>query len=146
MGTGSLLAATVVKDTLAALGIKDQVCYYSCRAEEIGSPKGVMGVRAWVFDDDVNIAISWHPVAFTGVSNPIFLACNELNFHFSSQRRPCRLLFLYGPLIAGYGRTDERRRQLSARAYAVNGTYSTWSPIGLSESDGVLFYPLVHTT
>jgi aminobenzoyl-glutamate utilization protein B len=41
-------------------------------------------VRAGVFDD-VDIAICWHPAAFVGVNNPISLACNELNFHFSGR-------------------------------------------------------------
>ncbi|CAK8737690.1 p-aminobenzoyl-glutamate hydrolase subunit B [Sodalis praecaptivus] len=83
LGAGSLLAATAVKDTLAALGIKGRVRYYGCPAEEGGSSKGFM-VRAGVFDD-VDIATSWHPAAFTGVNNPISLACNELNFHFSGR-------------------------------------------------------------
>nr|WP_084790201.1 amidohydrolase [Candidatus Sodalis sp. SoCistrobi] len=83
LGAGALLAATAVKETLAALGIKGRVRYYGCPAEEGGSSKGFM-VRAGVFDD-VDIAISWHPAAFTGVNNPISLACNELNFHFSGR-------------------------------------------------------------
>lgn len=83
LGAGSLLAAPAVKDTLAALGIKGRIRYYGCPAEEGGSSKGFM-VRAGVFDD-VDIAISWHPAAFTGVNNPISLACNELNFHFSGR-------------------------------------------------------------
>ena len=41
-------------------------------------------VRAGLFDD-VDIAISWHPAAFAGVNNPISLACNEINFHFSGR-------------------------------------------------------------
>ena len=41
-------------------------------------------VRAGVFDD-VDIAISWHPAPFAGVNNPISLACNEINFHFSGR-------------------------------------------------------------
>lgn len=69
LGAGSLLAATAVKDTLAALGIKGRVRYYGYPTEEGGSSKGFM-VRAGVFDD-VDIAISWHPAAFTGVNNPI---------------------------------------------------------------------------
>ncbi len=57
--------------------------YYGCPAEEGGSAKGFM-VRAGAFDD-VDIAISWHPAAFAGVNNPISLACNEIDFHFTGR-------------------------------------------------------------
>ncbi|MGO4566888.1 M20 family metallopeptidase [Rhizobium sp. 2YAF20] len=83
LGSGSMLAAAAVKDYLAANGLKGRVRYYGCPAEEGGSSKGFM-VRAGVFDD-VDIAISWHPAAFAGVNNPISLACNEMNFHFSGR-------------------------------------------------------------
>ncbi|KAA1176616.1 amidohydrolase [Rhizobium tropici] len=83
LGAGSMLAAAAVKDFLAENGLKGRVRYYGCPAEEGGSSKGFM-VRAGVFDD-VDIAISWHPAAFAGVNNPISLACNEINFHFSGR-------------------------------------------------------------
>jgi aminobenzoyl-glutamate utilization protein B len=83
LGSGSMLAAAAVKDYLAKNGLKGRVRYYGCPAEEGGSSKGFM-VRAGVFDD-VDIAISWHPAAFAGVNNPISLACNEINFHFSGR-------------------------------------------------------------
>ena len=41
-------------------------------------------VRAGIFAD-VDIAISWHPAAFTGVNTPISLACNELEFYFTGR-------------------------------------------------------------
>ena len=80
LGAGSLLAATAVKDYLAANGLKGRVRYYGCPAEEGGSAKGFM-VRAGCFDD-VDIAISWHPASFAGVNNAISLACNEIDFTF----------------------------------------------------------------
>lgn len=83
LGSGSMLAAAAVKDYLKANGLKGRVRYYGCPAEEGGSSKGFM-VRAGAFDD-VDIAISWHPAAFSGVNNPISLACNEINFHFSGR-------------------------------------------------------------
>ncbi|MBB3612711.1 M20 family metallopeptidase [Rhizobium sp. BK602] len=83
LGAGSMLAAAAVKDFLAENGLQGRVRYYGCPAEEGGSSKGFM-VRAGVFDD-VDIAISWHPAAFAGVNNPISLACNEINFHFSGR-------------------------------------------------------------
>jgi aminobenzoyl-glutamate utilization protein B len=83
LGAASLLAATGVKDWLAANGIAGRVRYYGCPAEEGGSAKGFM-VRAGLFDD-VDVAICWHPAPFTGVNNPISLACNEMNFIFTGR-------------------------------------------------------------
>jgi aminobenzoyl-glutamate utilization protein B len=83
LGSGALLAAAAVKDYLAAHNLPGRVRYYGCPAEEGGSSKGFM-VRAGAFDD-VDIAISWHPAPFVGVNNPISLACNEINFHFSGR-------------------------------------------------------------
>lgn len=83
LGSGSMLAAAAVKDFLAANGLPGRIRYYGCPAEEGGSSKGFM-VRSGVFDD-VDVAICWHPAAFAGVNNPISLACNELNFHFSGR-------------------------------------------------------------
>ena len=67
-----------------------RVRYYGCPAEEGGSAKGFM-VRAGVFDD-VDVAICWHPSAFTGVNRAFSLACVEIEFHFSgrSARTPPR--------------------------------------------------------
>jgi aminobenzoyl-glutamate utilization protein B len=80
LGSASLLTATAVKDWLAASGLEARVRYYGCPAEEGGSGKGFM-VRAGAFDD-VDIAISWHPSAFTGVNRPFSLACVEMDFRF----------------------------------------------------------------
>jgi len=65
LGSASMLAATAVKDYLAARGIKGRVRYYGCPAEEGGAGKGFM-VRAGAFSD-VDVAISWHPSAFFGL-------------------------------------------------------------------------------
>jgi aminobenzoyl-glutamate utilization protein B len=83
LGAGSMLAAAAVKDFLAANGLKGRIRYYGCPAEEGGSSKGFM-VRSGVFDD-VDIAICWHPATFAGINNPVSLACNELNFHFTGR-------------------------------------------------------------
>lgn len=83
LGAGSMLAAAAVKDFLETNGVKGRIRYYGCPAEEGGSSKGFM-VRAGVFDD-VDIAICWHPAAFAGVNNPVSLACNEINFHFTGR-------------------------------------------------------------
>lgn len=80
LGSASLLAATAVKDWLAANGIKGRVRYYGCPAEEGGAAKGFMA-RAGVFDD-VDIAISWHPSSFSGVNPALSLANTRIDFAF----------------------------------------------------------------
>ncbi len=83
LGSGSLLAASALKDYLAENGIKGRVRYYGCPAEEGGSAKGFM-VREGLFDD-VDIAFCWHPAPFAGVNDPVSLACNEISFHFTGR-------------------------------------------------------------
>jgi aminobenzoyl-glutamate utilization protein B len=80
LGSASLLAAAAVKDWLAANRMPGRIRYYGCPAEEGGSSKGFM-VRAGAFDD-VDVAICWHPAAFTGVNRAISLACVEIEFTF----------------------------------------------------------------
>ncbi len=80
LGSASLLAATAVKDYLAANGLKGRVRYYGCPAEEGGAAKGFM-VRSGAFDD-VDIAISWHPASFSGVNKPESLANTRIDFTF----------------------------------------------------------------
>jgi aminobenzoyl-glutamate utilization protein B len=83
LGSASLLAAAAVKDYLAQSRLKGRVRYYGCPAEEGGSSKGFM-VRAGLFDD-VDVAICWHPAAFTGVNRPFSLACAEIEFTFTGR-------------------------------------------------------------
>jgi aminobenzoyl-glutamate utilization protein B len=80
LGSASMLAATAVKDYLAAQGIKGRVRYYGCPAEEGGAAKGFMA-RAGAFSD-VDVAISWHPAAFAGVTEAISLANTRIDFTF----------------------------------------------------------------
>ena len=83
LGAGSMLAATAVKDWLAANGIKGRVRYYGCPAEEGGAAKTFM-VRDGVFDD-VDIAISWHPAPFAGVNEAYSLAILQVDYAFSGR-------------------------------------------------------------
>jgi aminobenzoyl-glutamate utilization protein B len=83
LGSASMLAATAVKDYLAANGIKGRVRYYGCPAEEGGAAKGFM-VRAGAFKD-VDIAISWHPASFSGVNEAESLANTRIDFTFSGR-------------------------------------------------------------
>ena len=83
LGSASLLAATAVKDWLAENGIKGRVRYYGCPAEEGGAAKAFM-VRAGLFDD-VDIAITWHPMPFAGVNDAMSLANTRIDFTFTGR-------------------------------------------------------------
>ncbi len=83
LGSAALLAATAVKDWLAANGIAGRVCYYGCPAEEGGAAKSFM-VREGCFDD-VDIAITWHPMPFAGVNDAMSLANTRLDFTFTGR-------------------------------------------------------------
>jgi aminobenzoyl-glutamate utilization protein B len=80
LGAAAMLAATAVKDYLAANGVAGRIRYYGCPAEEGGAAKGFMA-RAGVFDD-VDIAISWHPSSFCGVLPARSLANIRIDFAF----------------------------------------------------------------
>ncbi|HQT77833.1 MAG: amidohydrolase [Rhodospirillales bacterium 20-64-7] len=80
LGAAALLAATAVKDYLAANGVKGRVRYYGCPAEEGGAAKGFMA-RAGVFSD-VDVAISWHPSSFAGIFQANSLANTRIDFAF----------------------------------------------------------------
>jgi aminobenzoyl-glutamate utilization protein B len=83
LGSASLMAAAAVKDWLAANGLPGRVRYYGCPAEEGGAAKGFM-VRDGAFDD-VDIAISWHPAAFSGVNEALSLANTRIDFAFTGR-------------------------------------------------------------
>jgi aminobenzoyl-glutamate utilization protein B len=80
LGSAALLAATALKDYLAATGKPGRVRYYGCPAEEGGAAKGFM-VRAGAFQD-VDIAITWHPAAITRVDEALSLANTRMDFTF----------------------------------------------------------------
>jgi aminobenzoyl-glutamate utilization protein B len=83
LGSAALLAATAVKNYLAAAGIKGRVRYYGCPAEEGGAAKVFM-VRAGLFED-VDIAITWHPAAINRVDDAISLANTRVDFTFKGR-------------------------------------------------------------
>ena len=80
LGSAALLAATAVKDWLAANNLPGRVRYYGCPAEEGGAAKSFMA-RAGAFDD-VDVAITWHPAAFTAVMKASSLANTRIDFSF----------------------------------------------------------------
>jgi aminobenzoyl-glutamate utilization protein B len=83
LGSAAMLAATAVKDWLAANGVKGRVRYYGCPAEESGAGKLFM-VREGAFRD-VDIALSWHPAPFCAVNPAISLALVSYDFTFTGR-------------------------------------------------------------
>jgi aminobenzoyl-glutamate utilization protein B len=83
LGSAAMLAATAVKDWLAANGIKGRVRYYGCPAEESGAGKLFM-VREGAFRD-VDIALSWHPAPFCAVNPALSLALVSYDFVFTGR-------------------------------------------------------------
>ena len=83
LGSAALLAATALKDHLAATGLPGRVRYYGCPAEEGGGGKTFM-VKAGAFDD-VDIAITWHPNSFNRVAPALSLANTRIDFTFTGR-------------------------------------------------------------
>ena len=83
LGSAALLAATAVKDWLAATGTPGRVRYYGCPAEEGGAAKAFM-VRAGAFAD-ADAAITWHPASFWEVAPPVALANTRADFAFTGR-------------------------------------------------------------
>ena len=83
LGSAALLAATAVKDWLAAHSVPGRVRYYGCPAEEGGAAKAFM-VRSGAFDD-VDIAITWHPSSFWEVVVTPSLANTRADFLFTGR-------------------------------------------------------------
>jgi aminobenzoyl-glutamate utilization protein B len=79
-GCGHNLLGSAVKEHLEENNIPGRVRYYGCPAEEGGAAKGFM-VRAGAFRD-VDVAISWHPAAFSGVNEAVSLANTRIDFTF----------------------------------------------------------------
>ena len=83
LGSAALLAATAVKDWLAANKVPGRVRYYGCPAEEGGAAKAFM-VRSGAFDD-ADIAITWHPSSFWEVVVTPSLANTRADFTFTGR-------------------------------------------------------------
>lgn len=81
LGVGSLGAALALKQTMEKNGVKGTIRYYGCPAEETLLGKVFMA-RAGVFDD-LDAAVSWHPMNANTCWGTSSLAMNsfKLNFH-----------------------------------------------------------------
>jgi aminobenzoyl-glutamate utilization protein B len=83
LGSAALLAATAVKDWLAANKVPGRVRYYGCPAEEGGAAKAFM-VRSGDFDG-TDIALTWHPSSFWEVAVTPSLANTRADFIFTGR-------------------------------------------------------------
>jgi aminobenzoyl-glutamate utilization protein B len=83
LGSAALLAATALKDWLAANKVPGRVRYYGCPAEEGGAAKAFM-VRGGAFDD-ADVAITWHPSSFWEVVVTPSLANTRADFIFTGR-------------------------------------------------------------
>ena len=83
LGSAALLAATAVKDWLAATGTPGRVRYYGCPAEEGGAAKAFM-VRAGAFAG-ADAAVTWHPSSFWEVAPAVALANTRADFVFTGR-------------------------------------------------------------
>ncbi|UTD27793.1 M20 family metallopeptidase [Bradyrhizobium sp. WD16] len=83
LGSAAMLAATAVKDWLAAHRLPGRVRYYGCPAEEGGAAKTFM-VRSGAFAD-ADVAISWHPHSFWEVAVAPSLANTRADFIFTGR-------------------------------------------------------------
>ncbi|MFN3970452.1 MAG: amidohydrolase [Gemmobacter sp.] len=81
LGSAAMLAAVALRDWLAAAGLPGRVRYYGCPAEEGGAAKTFM-VRAGCFAD-VDAAVTWHPLDYTGVMAPRALANMRIDYVFT---------------------------------------------------------------
>ncbi|MFJ8996199.1 amidohydrolase [Streptomyces sp. NPDC102279] len=81
LGAGSLLAAVAVAEYLRAKGLPGRVRYYGCPAEEAAAGKTYM-VKGGAYDD-VDAAVTWHPMSGTMTRQALSLAYYQAYFHYS---------------------------------------------------------------
>lgn len=80
LGVGALAAAAAVKKYLEENHLGGTIRFYGCPGEEGGSGKSFM-VRQGVFDD-VDIALTWHPMTHNAVMSVTTLANFQVYFKF----------------------------------------------------------------
>lgn len=80
LGAGALAAAVAVKNYMEENKIQGTIRYYGCPGEEGGSGKTFMA-REGVFDD-VDIAITWHPLTHNTIFSVRTLANYQVYYKF----------------------------------------------------------------
>lgn len=80
LGTGALAAAVAVKHYIEENKVGGTIRYYGCPGEEGGSGKAFM-VRDGAFDD-VDVALTWHPLTHNTIFSVRTLANYQIYFKF----------------------------------------------------------------
>ncbi|QZY56161.1 M20 family metallopeptidase [Crassaminicella profunda] len=80
LGAGALAAAVAVKNYMEENNVKGTIRYYGCPGEEGGSGKAFMA-RNGIFDD-VDIALTWHPMSNNAIFSTSSLANYQIYFKF----------------------------------------------------------------
>ncbi|UUZ87004.1 amidohydrolase [Paenibacillus sp. P26] len=83
LGTGALAAAVAVKRLMEELGLKGTVRYYGRPGEEGGSGKAFMA-REGLFDD-IDAALSWHPMDYNSIMSVQTLANYQIYYKFKGK-------------------------------------------------------------
>lgn len=83
LGTGALAAAVAAKEYVEKTNAPFTIRFYGCPAEENGSGKAYMA-KSGVFDD-VDMAISWHPMTNNAIWNITSLANYAATFKFTGK-------------------------------------------------------------
>ncbi len=83
LGTGGLGGAIAIKRAIETGSLEGTIVYYGCPAEENASGKIFMA-RDGVFDD-IDAALTWHPMNITGLWSLSTLALNSIEFNFIGQ-------------------------------------------------------------
>ncbi|MBY6261699.1 amidohydrolase [Azospirillum sp. 412522] len=83
LGSGAALGAAALAAALSREGLPGRVRYYGCPAEEGGGGKAFMA-RGGAFDD-VDLALTWHPAAYTGMNFANTLAFLQASVRFTGR-------------------------------------------------------------
>ncbi|OXM84068.1 amidohydrolase [Paenibacillus rigui] len=83
LGTGALAAAVTLKQIMEEQGIGGTIRYYGCPGEEGGSGKTFMA-REHLFDD-IDFAVSWHPMDYNSVMSMNSLANYQIYYKFKGK-------------------------------------------------------------
>ncbi|MFC3040743.1 amidohydrolase [Virgibacillus xinjiangensis] len=83
LGTAGVEAVIALKETMEAEGIQGTIRYYGCPAEEVLSGKTYMA-KSGVFDD-LDSALTWHPMTGNAVMHKAMQSMVSVKFHFKGK-------------------------------------------------------------
>lgn len=83
LGVGSLAAAVALREYMEEHGLEGTIRYYGCPGEEEGCGKVLMA-NAGCFSE-LDAALTWHPMDYSGIEGKSSLADLCMNFHFTGK-------------------------------------------------------------